>query len=75
MPVLPDAAGNPNCMFEKCCQIKSFIILALLRQSVQRVCEAHLRVFAPGQNSCVRKNAAAAASHWQHCVQFDRPEI
>ena len=45
-------------------QIKSFIILAGLRRSVQRVGGAHLRVNAPGQHSSFRRNVAAVASRW-----------
>ena len=30
--------------------IKSFIVQAVLRQSLKRVCETHLRVFAPEQH-------------------------
>ena len=56
-------------------QIKSFIILAILRRSVKRVCGAHLRVIGPGQHSSFWRNVAAVASRWQHCVRFDRPEI
>ena len=56
-------------------QIKSFIILAVVRRSVLRVGGAHLRVIALGQHSSIRRNVAAVASHWQHCVRFDRREI
>ena len=56
-------------------KIKSFIILAVIRQSVQRVGGAHLRVIAPGQHSSFRRNVAAVASHWQHYVRFDRSKI
>jgi len=35
----------------KTIQIKPFIILTVLRQSVYRVCGAHLRVIAPRQHS------------------------
>ena len=58
-------------------QIKSNLsfILAVVRRSVKRVCGAHLRVTAPGQHSSFRRNVAAVASCWQHCVRFDRPEI
>ena len=48
-------------------QTKSFIILAVLRQSVQRVCGAHLRVIVPEQHSFFGRNVAAVASRWQHC--------
>ena len=37
--------------------------------------QAHLRVIAPGQHSSLRRNVASVASRWQHCVQFDGPEI
>ena len=47
-------------------QIKSFIVLAVIRRSVKRVGGAHLRVIAPGQHSFFRKNVAAVASSWQH---------
>ena len=56
-------------------QIKSFVILAVVRRSVQRVCGAHLLVIAPKQHSSFRRNVAEVASRWQHCVRFDRPEI
>ena len=36
---------------------------------------AHLRIIAPGQHSSIKRNVATVASHWQHCVRFDRPEI
>ena len=55
--------------------IKSFIILAVLRRSAYRVCEAHLCIFAPGQHSSFRRNFAAVAGSWQHCVRFELPEI
>ena len=55
--------------------INSFIILAVLRSSVKGVCEAHIRVVVPGQHKSLRRNVAAVASRWQHCVRFDRPEI
>ena len=32
------------------------------------------RVIAPRQCSSFRRNVAAVASRWQHCVRFDRPE-
>ena len=51
--------------------IKSFIMLAALRQSVLRVCGAHLLVIAPGLHSSFRRNVAAMASRWQLCVRFD----
>ena len=35
----------------------------------------HLRVIAPGQHSFFRRNVAAVASCWQHCVRFDRLKI
>ena len=54
---------------------KPFIVLAVFRRNVQRVCEAHLHVSAPGKHSSFRRNAAAVASRWQHCVQLDQPEI
>ena len=55
---------------------KSFIILAVLRQSVLRFYGAHLRVIAPGQHRSIWRNVdAAVASRWQHCVQFDPPKI
>ena len=56
-------------------QIKSFIILAVVRRSVQRVCRAHFRVIAPRQHRSYRRNVVAIPSRWQHCVWFDRPEI
>ena len=57
-------------------QIKSFIILAVLRRSVQRICGAHLRIIAPGQHNFFRKNVAATASCWQrYCIRFDQPKI
>ena len=42
---------------------------------MQRVCGAHFHVIAPGQHSFFGKNVAAVANRWQHCAQFDRPEI
>ena len=42
--------------------IKSFIILAVIRRSVERVRGAHLRVIAPGQYSFFRRNVAAVAN-------------
>ena len=36
---------------------------------------AHPRIIAPGQHNFIRRNIAAVASRWQHCVRFDRPEI
>ena len=56
-------------------QIKSFITLAVLRQSVQRVDGAYLRVIERGKHSSFRRNAAAVTSRWQLCVRFNRPEI
>ena len=56
-------------------QVKSFIILAVICRSMWRVGGAHLCIVAPGQHSFFWKNVAAAASRWQHCVLFDRPEI
>ena len=57
-------------------QIKFFMILAVLRRSLQRVCRSHLRVIAPGKHSgSFRRNVVAVASRLLHCVQFDRPEI
>ena len=55
-------------------QIKSFI-LAVFRRSVKRVGGAHLRVIGPGQHSFFRRYVAKVESRWQHCVQFDRPEV
>ena len=54
---------------------KSFIILAVLRLSMQRVCGTHLPVIAGRQHSFFRRNAAAVASCWQHYFRCDRPEI
>ena len=42
-------------------RIKSFIILALLRRSEQRVCEAHLRIIASGQHSSFRNKCRSCA--------------
>ena len=39
--------------------IKSFVVLAVIRRSLQRVGGAHLRVIAPGQHSSFRRNVAA----------------
>ena len=36
---------------------------------------AHLQVIAPRQHSSFRKNIVAVANHWQHSIQFNRPEI
>ena len=47
-------------------QIKSFIILTVIRRSVLQVGEAHLRIIAPGQLSLFRINVAAMASRLQH---------
>ena len=63
-----DAKTNKN-------QIKSFIILAVLRQSVRRFYGALLRVIAPGQHRSIWRNVATVASRWQHYAQFNRPEI
>ena len=49
-------------------QIKSFIILTVLRRSVLRVFAARLRVIAPGHRSFFQENVTAVASRWQHCV-------
>ena len=43
-------------------QIKSFIILAVIRQSLLRVGGAHLHVIAPGQHISFPKNVAAVES-------------
>ena len=43
---------------------------SVIRRSVLQVCDAHFRGFARGQH---RRNVAAVANRWQHCVQFDRP--
>ena len=56
-------------------QIKSFIILAVIHPSVQKVCGAYIRVTAPGQHSSFRRNVVAVASLWQHCVRFDRAKL
>ena len=57
--------------------IKSFIILAVLRRSAYRVCEAHLCIFAPGQHSSFRRNFAAVSGSWQlsdlSCPKFEPP--
>ena len=55
-------------------RIESFIILAILHQSVQRVCWAHLLVVGPRQHCSFRKTDAAVASRWQRCVRFDQLE-
>ena len=34
-----------------------------------------LRAIASEQDNSFRRNVAAVASRWQHCVQFDRPKI
>ena len=44
-------------------------------KSVYRVCGSHLHVIEPKQHSAFRRNVAAVASRWQHCVQFDWSEI
>ena len=46
-------------------QIKFFIILPVLRRSVRRVGEAHLRVNSPGQHSSLRKNVEAVTRRRQ----------
>ena len=40
-----------------------------------QICETHICIIAPGQHSSFRRNVAAVASHWQHCVRFDRPVV
>jgi len=50
----------------------SFIILAILRTSVQRVCRAHLRVIASRQKTVTCVNVEAAANRLQCCVRFGR---
>ena len=55
--------------------IKSFIKLATLRRSVQRVCGTHLQVMAPRQHSSLGRNIAAVSGRSKHRVRFDRPEI
>ena len=52
-------------------QIKSFMILCVLRRSMQRVCGAHLRVIAPLQHSFFRRNVAMVVTRWQDCVRLD----
>ena len=56
-------------------QIKSLIILAVIRRSVWWLSGAHIHVIVLRQHSSLRRNVAAMASRWQHCVQFDRSEI
>ena len=56
-------------------QIKSFTMLVVQRRSVWQVYGANFRFTAPGQHSYLRTNVAVMASHWQHCVWFDGPEI
>ena len=61
----------PNCKKKESSRlevekIKLFTILAVLRQSVQRVCWANLRIIASEQHSSFRINAAVVASRWQH---------
>ena len=45
------------------------IKLDVLRQSVQRVSGAYLRVTAPGQHSSFQ-NITLMATSWQRCVRF-----
>ena len=47
----------------------------MLCRSVQRVSMAHHRVITAGQHFSLRRNAAAVASRWKHCVRFDQFEI
>ena len=55
-------------------QIKSFIYTRCNTPKRVTSLRAHLRVsIAPGQHSSFRRNVAAVASRWQHCVRFDRP--
>ena len=56
-------------------QLKSFVILAVLRRSVLRVYGAHLWFIALEQHSSFRRNITPEASCWQHCIWFYRPEI
>ena len=56
-------------------QLKSFVILAVLRRSVLRVYGAHLWFIALEQHSSFRRNVTPEASCWQHCIWFYRPEI
>ena len=54
-------------------QIKSFIILAVIRQSLLRVGGSPSpRHFACRQHSSFPKNVAAVESGWQHYVRFDK---
>ena len=65
-----------NTMFnQKQIRIKSFIILAVLRRSVQQVDGAHLPVIAPRQHSFFRRNVTAVPSHWQYCVDLTGPRL
>ena len=45
-----------------------FIILAILRRSVKRICRAHLAPLRAGNTASFEENVAAAASCWQQCV-------
>ena len=51
-------------------------MLAILRRSIKQVAGPHLRGSAlPTAYTAfeLRGNVAAVASHWRHCVLFDRP--
>ena len=52
-----------------------FIIPAVLRPNVLRVCLALRHDNALGQHSSFRRKIATVASYWQMFVRFDRPRI
>ena len=56
-------------------QIKSFIILAAIRQSVQRVGGPHHGVIAPERHCSFRRIVTAMASRGQRYVRFNPPEV
>ena len=57
-------------------KIQIFIIIAVLRQSVKRVCRAHRRDIVLGQHSSLfRRKVVTVASRWQLSVRFDRLRI
>ena len=49
--------------------IYTFMILAVLQRSVQKVCGTHLRVFVPGWHSFFQRTIAME-SRWKRCVRL-----
>ena len=52
-------------------KFKSFLILAVLRQSVSRVCGAHLRVIAPAGSTVLSEEMLQRWRPVGNCVQFE----